>query len=163
MLTVVQNSVIKHPELKSVVVKEHAPRYEVQFVDPTGIKANLVKYANSTFTQLLQSSSMKDKISIGRHKLDCKDDMLNAWFKDERTGRMDGVHYHGGHGRAAYTRSVLQIFRSILPGVNTPSSSSSWIPRESQRQQQQQPWQQMRSNRNRYTVPVNNKFDVLGN
>ena len=78
MLNVAQNAVIKHPELKSVVIMEHAPRYDVQFVDPTGIKANLVKYANSTFTQLLQNSSMKDKIIIGRHKLDSKEDMLNA-------------------------------------------------------------------------------------
>ena len=97
VFTAAQNAIIEHPELDTVIIMKHVPRHDISTVDLTGIKAKLAIFANSTFTQLWHSSRMKDKIVVGRHNLKCKDDMINAWYKDDWSGRFDGVHMYGSH------------------------------------------------------------------
>ena len=167
VFTAAQNAIIEHPELDTVIIMEHAPRHDISTVDPTGIKAKLAIFANSTFTQLWHSSHMKDKIVVGRHNLKCKDDMINAWYKDDWSGRFDGVHMYGSHGRNAYTKSVLQIIKYVLcsqqQNISSSSSSHSGCPQTLFQKAQRQKTSGHKSNRNIYTVPVSNQFDVLGN
>ena len=64
------NAVRNNPSLQKVVIMEHAPRFDEYNVDPTGLKPELAKYANSTFYQILNSSDLKDRIVIGKHSLE---------------------------------------------------------------------------------------------
>ena len=77
---------------------EHAPRFDDHGADPTGLKTKLAQYANATFASLLPNSGMENKITLGKHTLDCPADMFNAWYTDQNTGRHNGVHFHGDHG-----------------------------------------------------------------
>jgi hypothetical protein len=171
LLTVAQNALSKHPQLKKVVIMEHAPRYDVSDVDPTGIKPKLAKYANSSLAQMWHDSAMKDRIVIGKHSLDCGGDQIAARYRDDWSGRYDGVHMYGRNGKNVYTRSVLQIIKSVLPTPHTafPSSSSSSSFHSSCPQTQYQRMQKNKTstrhqqNESIYTVPVSNHFDILGN
>ena len=168
VFNVAQNAITRHPQLQKVVIMEHAPRHDVPNVDPTGIKPRLAKLANLTFVQLWQSSNMKDNILIGKHSLDCTrtGDQLAARYMDDRNGRYDGVHMYGSHGKHVYTKSVLDIMKAILPQSSTPSSSlHSSCPQTKYQQKQTKNMssQAKHQNKNIYTIPVNNQFDILGN
>ena len=172
MFTVAQNALSRHPQLKTVVIMEHAPRFDVAINDPTGLKSKLATFANSTLTQLWQSSPMKNKIVVGKHSLDCPDDMINAWYKDDSSGRYDGVHLYGSRGRDAYTKSVLEIIKSALPtpqyktgSASSPSPHANCAQTVYQRAQKQKRVTNSahQSSNNAYSVPTNNRFEVLGN
>ena len=117
MVTVAENAIRNHPELKKAVVMEHAPRFDENELDPTGLKPNLAKFANFNLANMCQNSAFKDKITLGKHSLDCDIGMLTTRYRDERTGRYDGVHMNTGEGRKAHTDSVSLILeRTVLPG-----------------------------------------------
>ena len=163
MLTVAQNAVLENPELRKVVIMEHAPRQDPPDVDPTKLKPKLAKLANSTLAQLVQNSGMQSKIIIGKHSLETKN--LSSLYRDDLTSMYDGVHMYSRHGKDMYTRSVTSVINSVLP-ANTinqyqsrPLYSHVTCP-----QAQYQRKQQARAELNQeYTVPVNNRFSVLGN
>ena len=52
IFSVAERSLKEYPNLKNVVIMEHAPRYDTGEVDPTGLKEALAKYANNIFNQL---------------------------------------------------------------------------------------------------------------
>ena len=80
MFSVAQAALSKHPQLKKVAILEHAPRFDTQDIDPAGLKPELAKLANATFSQLWHSSSFKHKITIGKHSLDCPDELIAARY-----------------------------------------------------------------------------------
>ena len=141
MFAVATDAVENHPELRKIILMEHAPRFDTAEVDPLGLKPKLALYANKLYKELVNKSDMKKKIMIGNHKLDCVGDQRLGRYTDEVTGRYDGVHHNHGFGKRAYTRSVLDIITfAALPMTDRrlPSSSS-------------------------FSVPTNNRFNVLGN
>ena len=115
MLSVAENAIRRHPELIKVVLLKHSPRHDETLSDPTGLKPKLAKFANSTLAQMCQNSDLKDKIVVGKHNLDCGDDQIAAVFKDDRSGRYDGVHMYGRLGKQLYTKSVSEIINSVIP------------------------------------------------
>ena len=126
-LTVAENAIKTHPELKKVVLIEHATRFEMDDVDPTGLKPELAKYSNRTLSQLVQNSSLKNRIMIGKHNIGA--DQPGALYRDERTGRYDGLHMYARKGYHVYTESVLHILQSCL-NQNSRDSSSCFGMRE---------------------------------
>ena len=96
----------------------------MQAADPTGLKPKLTKYANETLAKLFLNSPKKDRIVVGRHILDCSEHMLNARFKDDWSGKHDGVHMYGSDGKRAYIESVMRILKSVLPSSQNSASSS---------------------------------------
>ena len=169
MFTVATNALKTHPQMKNVIVLEHAPRHDVTITDPTQLKSKLAKFANTTLTQLWHSSNMKDRIIIGKHSLDYTENMLHAIYKDDWSGRYDGVHMYGSHGKGVYTRSVLQILKKVLPSPGrTPSSSSPSHSHCEQAQFQKSQEKKQKASghqqhKNAFSVPVSNRFEVLGN
>ena len=123
-LNVAHNAIEKHPNLKQILILEHVSRFDVSNADPTGLKPKLAKFANATLSQLVNNSAMKDKIKMGKHSLDCSGERINAMYTDNRSGRFDGVHLYGKEGHRAYTSSLLNIIKSVLP-KNTASPSRS--------------------------------------
>ena len=124
-LAVAHNALQNLPNLEKVVVMEHAPRFDEENIDPTGLKPMLAKLANSTFAQMWHSSMFKDKLVIGKHSLDCTNDQRDIRYRDERSNRYDGVHMYSSYGKRAFTRSVTKILKALLPFTPQPYSSSS--------------------------------------
>ena len=170
MFKVAENAISRHPKLKKVVIMEHAPRHDVAQVDPTKLKPKLAKYANSVLTEMLLSSDAKDLIMIGKHSLDISEDMVDTVFRDDWTGRFDGVHMYNGRGASLYTKSVVQIFKALLSPHQMESNGSTSSPSSSfhdacpqAQYQERQRKKQSQMNNDRYSIPVRNQFDILGN
>ena len=143
---------------------EHSPRHDDPRVDPTGIKSKLAEYANATFATMLHNFGTGNKITLGKHNLDCQADMINTWYTDDNTGRHDGIHFLGSRGTKAYTWSVLEIIQNILPSNSFTDHSS--CPQAKYAKSQKQKQLKTLSHiyrRNIYTVPMQNRFDILGN
>ena len=155
-----------NPHLKKVVILQHAPRYDTVDVDPLGLKTKLAMFANSILGQLWHSSALKEKIIVGKHRLDCTDDKFEERYTDERTGWYDGVHMYGRCGLKAYTDSLIEIFKTAIPHVpfiGTDNHSSYRNNQKKTTNQKKMTNQRHHFKQNVYTVPVNNKFDILGN
>ena len=114
MFSVAQNAILDNPELRKVVIMEHAPRRDPLEIYPTQLKSKLAKLANNTLAQLVQSSGFQNKISVGRHSLDSANYTPSKVYSDDMTGKYDGVHMYGSHGKDIYTRSVARIIKSAL-------------------------------------------------
>ena len=140
---------------------EHAPRHDTATSDPTRLKARLAIFANNTLEQMLNSLSMKERIMIGKHDLSCSGNMIDAMYRSDRNGRYGGVHFYGSLGQSVYTRSVLDILRTALP---TTQPTSSHVHCEQAVYQRNQSKSFNHKSRNfSYSVPVMNRFNVLGN
>ena len=137
--------------MKNVVILEHPPRFDIKAKDPLSLKSEFAKYANNMYQQLWFASDMKDKISIGQHNLQCSEEVRISRYTNDKNNRYDGIHFFGLDGRRSLTDSVLTIIRS-----NLPSASLRLRPRPNTEDNQ------TRSNP-RYSVPVQNRFNVLGN
>ena len=160
MMTVAQNALVTHPNIKNVVILEHPPRFDTEDKDPLSIKPELAKYANSVYRQLWFESNLKHKIVVGQHKLECSEKTRFDRFTNRMNGRYDGVHMYGAAGRKAYTDSVLSIFSSNIAAPRlrpSPADDHSNCP-----QAKYMNAQKSQSER-RYSVPVQNRFNVLGN
>ena len=53
--------------------------------------------------------TVKNKIAIGSHNIECTGAIRESRYKETKTGKFDGVHLYGSSGRKAYTNSVLNI------------------------------------------------------
>ena len=171
MVAVAESAIRNHPELEKVVILEHPPRFDLPEIDPLGLKPQLAKFANLTFGQLWLSSSLKGKIIIGSHNLNCTtDEQFAQRYRDGRSKKYDGVHLYGSHGKLAYTENLIHILKNVqpskLPNQTFPvngESKHSGCPQDKYQKTQNKTTNTDRLYSNIYTVPVNNKFDVLGN
>ena len=156
MHSVAKKAISAHPELKKVTLMEHAPRHDKPDVDPSGLKSKLAIFANSTLALLLQNSELKDRIVLGKHTLDVANNKTAAMYRDDWSGKFDGVHMYGSYGKQAYTRSVSKIMKSSLSNNSSSQTSSSSSIHSSCPQTVYQTKQM-------FSVPVSNRFNVLGN
>ena len=74
MFTVAEAALANNKQLIKVVIMEHAPRYDTQEVDPSGVKPKLANFANSTMSKMWHSSAMRNRIVLGKHSLSCNTD-----------------------------------------------------------------------------------------
>lgn len=111
----------RQPSLKKIVLMKQTPRYDPTTVDPFGLKAALSQIFNSTLTELWMSSTMKNKIYLGSHNMECSGAILLSRYQHTKSGKFDGLHLFGASGSKAYTRSVLNILQSSVS--SDPSSS----------------------------------------
>ena len=124
MIIVAQDALTNHPDLKKVTIMNHTPRFDTTDVDPVGLKHNLANFANSSLLELWMDCTMKDKIFIGSHNLDCSGVQKTDRYTDDRRNRYDGVHLYGSTGKAAYTESVLNILLESHTQASAQSSQS---------------------------------------
>ena len=111
MFNLAKASLEQNTNLRKVVIMEHPPRFDDRKVDPISLKPSLRALANATLYQLLDNCSMKDRIFIGSHSLECAGigATHQAKYQDQNTGRYDGVHFYGQSGSRDYTDSVKTI------------------------------------------------------
>ena len=91
-------------------------------------------------------------------------------FMDERTNKFDGVHMYGWNGRQAYTSSLIHIMKSAIsvPQSTRVSSKPSEpdhksCPHSRYQKSSKKTTFSHQPQSNYYSVPVKNKFDILGN
>ena len=173
MFTTAQRALEEHPNLKKVVIMEHAPRYDEKDNDPLGLKPELSKYANSVYNQLWLDSHLKNKISVGRHSLnEISDESYDDIFRNPKSGRHDGVHLYGRSGRKIYTKSVKNILQKSFPSsspVSQPSQgkqdhlSQKYHKKKSPQAVNQKSQNVQDNGQPRYhaSVKVNNRFSVF--
>ena len=161
MFTAAKSALDNNQGLETVVIMEHPPRFDVPDADPTALKPRLAKYANTVLADLHQQSSVKNRIVIGKHSLTSESSMMAAKYRDDFTGRFDGVHMYGSHGVAEYTKSIVQIIKNILPPSPPRSSFLSTTSYHDTCPQAQ--YQKSLRKQNIYNIPVRNQFQVLTN
>ena len=159
MFSVAHEALKNKSNLAKVILMEHAPRFDEQSVDPIGLKPALANFANMTLNQLWKESPLRSQIIVAAHNLLCNnDDTRKARYTDEKTKRYDGVHLYGSFGKRAYTRSVANILIQAVtlsvsqPGHTQVSNKDDHVDCPQSRYRQQG-----------YSVPIQNKFDILGN
>ena len=106
-----------HPNLAIIVVPERAPRYDnLEWLN---------EYSNNELHRAKAElpASIRDKIVIGRHNLNCDGDIRVSRYgvPGTRVGgkKVDGLHLRGSSGRIATTRSMAHIM--VQAGLTTPT------------------------------------------
>ena len=102
------------PNLAKVIVMEHPPRFDDDYVDPIYIKPALAKFANTTFNNLWMESPWKSKIIVAGHSLQCNDKERVARYTDKRTQRYDGIHMYDEPGKEAFTKSLINTLTNAV-------------------------------------------------
>ena len=157
-----QNALIKRPDIKSVTILEHPPRFDMRSQDPMSLKPELATYANNVFRQLWFESKLKHRIVLGKHNLDCSEETRLKRFKDTWNNNYDGVHMFGLAGRRAFTDSVLSILTASLP-LRTAGQKPRQENYHNNSPQTRHMNAQKESFGTSYSIPVQNRFNVLGN
>ena len=134
MITLAENSLKAHPNLKKVVILEHAPRFDPHFLDPHGLKSELAKFANATMKHLCFTSSLRNKVHIGTHAI---------------------------NNLARNITEVFQTNKFVTPEPNKTDKHDDCPQAQYQKRQAMKNRHQFPSNV--YPIPVMNKFEVLGN
>ena len=159
MFRLAERSLLQNPKLKKVVIMEHPPRFDEPMVDPTSLKPALARLANATLGNLWLNSKLKDKIVIGLHSLECTDggDAYNARYRNNASGKSDGVHFWGPSGCKEFTNSLKSILMLALSQQNRAQCG---IPQG----EKQVPFtQQKNQNKRKYSpsVSTKNRFNVF--
>ena len=175
LFNAVTSAVNNNPGLKKVVILKQTPRYDFLTSNTPGLKPRLSTLFNETLDQLGNNCTFKDKLVIGTHDLNCSGGILQARYRDTKSGKFDGVHMYGPSGQKAYTASVVKILNSAQLVQYTPPKYYDELDHQScpqARYQTRQKIYQVRQNNDtrgkstdstyRYTVPTHNRFTQLG-
>ena len=167
---IAENAISRTKSLKRVVILEHPPRFDRKEKDPLSLKPEFAKYANSLYRQLWFESSLKDKIVIGQHNLECSEKARLDRYTDRKNNRYDGIHMYSYEGKIAYTDSVMSIL-SVTINLKEPRPSPrlrpSPVPRPNNHPSNEAQTKYMNDQgariNSQYSVPVANRFTQLGN
>ena len=118
LFTAVSDALVSNPELKKAIIMKQIPRYDPTSVDPNSIKAALSQLFNDTLVQLWLGSTLKDRLSIGTHSLECHGGIRDSRYRNGK--KYDGIHMFGPSGRKSYTESVLNIIKNTGNIQNSP-------------------------------------------
>ena len=156
VFSVAHEALKKNHNLVKVIISEHSPRYDQLNVDPISLKPALAKFANTTFNNLWMESPWKSKIIVAAHNLQCDVKTRDERFTHEGTNRYDGIHAYSQSGKAAFTRSLIGIFSQAITALHKGSDIL-------ENKDNYTDCTQTRHQNQNYSVPVQNRFDVLGN
>ena len=175
----VTNAAENNPEVKKIIILKQTPRYDEKASNPPGLKPFLSSMINSTIDQLWSECSMKNKIIIGNHNLECSGGIREERYRNIQTNMHDGVHLYGPSGVKAYTTSVMNILSSAqLVETNPPKYYDEYnhktcnqaryeAERKSTKQYNQSRTPDSRNkqytNQYQYTVPTQNRYAKFGN
>ena len=120
MFNLAERSLAQNPSLEKVIIMEHPPRFDTKYQDPMSLKPKLAKLANATLGELWFNSQHKHKIFIGQHSLESSGMGASHLdrYREQNTGKYDGVHLYGKEGRTDYANSVNTIMMLALEGRN---------------------------------------------
>ena len=187
MISAARTIIHRNPGIKRVLVLDRTPRFDVEAVDPLGLKSKLSEYGNRVFREELAKSDVKDQVSIASHFLPKQ--FQETLYGHPQSQFFDGIHLGGSDGKNHYTRSLCNIFQGFLcehsrenhnhvipttsnsastsrsSTFSTPSSSSSSSFNSSAKPayvvidiESTDPEQP-----HQYTIPTYNSFSALGN
>ena len=116
MIKLAEDCIKNHKKLRKVVIMEHLPRFDNPRDDPISLKPKLARLANEALTSYLKKSTFKNKISIGKHSLQCAraGDVFNARYRNLRSGQYDGIHLYGPTGCSDLTKNLNTVITTNL-------------------------------------------------
>ena len=100
---------------------------------------------------------MKGSIVLGKHNMQFQMNQIDTMYKDDWSGRFDGVHLYNRQGKIAYTSSVGQIIKANISFHEQDIHSYHKTCPQTQYKLQNINKKQY------YNIPVRNQFEVLGN
>ena len=143
------------------------PRYDPQNNDLSISKPSLAMLYNVTLTESWSQSSLKKKIFLGEHNVECGGAVRDARYRDTKTGQYDGVHLLGSSGQKALTLSILNVLENAHITSSVYNSRVA-IARARHQQNPRKPFRNpaffsagLRKSRNPNSVSVQNRFDVF--
>ena len=97
-------------------------------------------------------------VVIAKHNLEYSENSRRDIFTHTQNNKFDGIHMYGRDGKRAYTESVLSVLLSNGPRLRLRAA-------ESHKTCPQTMYQNAQKNGSvpSYSVPVQNRFNVLGN
>ena len=168
IFSVAEKALLKSKSLRKVIVMKATPRFDPLALDPLGIKSALVQVFNCELVELWMESSLKHKIVIANHSLDCAGGVQLTRFKDSIKGEYDGVHMFGPSGKKALTVSILDALRpsGVLQHHLTSTQiykrySNSAVSNSPRKTEKPVMISLDASERTVYNVPTQNRFDPL--
>ena len=172
-----------HPSLELVLIPERAPRYDnLEWLN---------EYSNSELHRVKAElpAHIRDKIVIGRHKLDCEDRVRVSRYGIMGTQvggkKVDNIHLRGTSGKIATTRSMagimvqaglatpsmveevarnrrIQMKKKSPSGLGSQQRSSSWMDRQDSRNQRDNRQRSSpRMENQEYSVETSNRYSAL--
>ena len=130
-LAVVEQALRVNPSLKKVVILEHLPRADSDYLN------DLSKHSNSVLREAATASNLKDQIVIASSEhLECTNEQKTIdMFGAKDSPRSDGIHLVGDYGRQLYTDFVLVSMKS----ANLTKTTLRPKTRKAPRRQQEEP------------------------
>ncbi len=109
MIKTAEKALQQFPNLKGVLIAEHAPRHDNM--------REISQFSNQELHRHLKHSLYKDKIKIGLHTLDFEGEEKDSVYGSKQTNtKPDGYHLRGPNGKHSFTKSLLNIFNKA--GLN---------------------------------------------
>ena len=158
IISAAENAIRTQPNLEKVIILQHTQRFDDQKIDPIGLKQNLVEFANKTLNELITSTNTNKRIILGKHNIPLTDDCIDARYRDDLSGRYDGVHLYGNFGKEEFTNNFIQILKNVLPSISFSRSSF-----PTSHLNCPQVMYQQKQNHFLYNIPVRNRFNLLRN
>ena len=119
LLSAAKTILKRNSSIKKVLILEATPRFDLNTVDPLGLKKKLSEYGNMILKEELDKSDMKEKIFVSPHS-------LPKHFQENIYGhplypRFNGIHLNGPDGSNHYTRSLCNILQCFIPEFSRES------------------------------------------
>ena len=167
IIKVAADAVKNHTNLQHLIVLEAAPRYDQW--------AELNEYGNEELHEALktiENEEVRNKITIGRHNLQCVGGLRLSRYGDPSKRNVDGVHLRGSSGNISLSRSIALIMAGAGLASTTEAEALLRTPPQAPSHQPSD-FQRQRSRRRQggpagpavqqYTIPTQNRFSQLGN
>ena len=119
-LTIVERALRVFPSLEKVVILERLPRVDDDHL------SELSEYSNFVLRQAVESSPLKDKITVVAHKslMYSTNERMVGIFGPPASPGSDGIHLRGRLGTQLYTDSFINAIKeSGIAGWSNSSSS----------------------------------------
>ena len=92
------------PSLNKVLLLKLIPRYDDE------LKSELSKMFNIKLDDLWRSCSLKTKLVIGTHSIECNGATRESMYRSSNPQKYDGIHLYGKFGEKNLTQTVFYAF-----------------------------------------------------
>ena len=113
LLDIAKESLVRHPELKKIILFEHTPRFDAN------IRSELAMFANEALKCLIDDPKVDSKIKLGKHNLSCYGigKTYDNRFKNSILKQGDGLHFFGPSGSRDFSESMVNILNKFKVNI----------------------------------------------
>ena len=116
MINVAENLLIENKSIEKVFLMDCIPRFDPIMSDPHGLKPKMAKFSNNLNRELVNKSTLKNKIVADAHNIDGDE----ASYGNTKNFYFDGIHLRGYKGCDVYTKSIINILSKNMTVYQAP-------------------------------------------